>query len=231
MPSLDESYAQLVAALANFYGEPALPAAEDSPFAAVLLPALDRDAVGKDGDPLLAALDRAGLLEPEALAAAAPEEVRDTLEQAGIKLSAQAALLVVRLARWYAATFPEGADPADQSATSTSTLRKQLAGIRGVGQATSQAILLALGHPVYPLDRGTYRILVRHDWADCFTEPDEISQHLGRLAGDDCREIMRLSRWLSRVGRQFCGPTTPKCDRCPLSGLLPENGPLEPESG
>lgn len=230
MPSLDESYSQLVADLAGFYGQTALPPRDDSRFAAMLLAGLNREAAGSEDDPLIAALDRSGLLEPEALVTATPDEVRDTLQEAKIKLPASGSLMLLRLAQWYAATFPEESEHSEERAGSTSRLQKQLSRIKGVGPATAQSILLALGHPVFPLDRGTYRILIRHGWADCFTEPDEISQHLGQLAGDDCREIARLASWLSKVGRQFCGTGKPRCDRCPLRGLLPENGPLEPES-
>jgi endonuclease III related protein len=230
MPSFDESYPRLVAALADCCGQRAPAPERDSLFGTVLAAGLDRDHVRGGAEFLITALDRSGLLDPAALAAAAPDEIRDTLQEAGIKLPATAAALLVRLARWYASTFREGDDPADERGPSTSLLRRQLARVNGVGPATAQAILLSLGRPVYPLDRGTYRVLVRHGWTDCATAPDEIGQHLCQLAGDDCHEIARLARALSNVGRQFCGPGKPKCTRCPLKGLLPENGPLEPEN-
>jgi endonuclease III related protein len=229
MPSLDESYAQLVAALADFFGQYVPAAEQGSVFARVLLAGLNRESASADDDSLIAALDRVGLLEPEALAAAPAAEVRDMLEDSGIELSPGNASILVRVAGWYLDAFPEGLASADELPPSPARLRKQIVKINGIGTVTASSILLALGYPVLPPDRSTYRILVRHGWADTFTEADEISQHLGRLAGNDCREIIRLSRWFSRVGRQFCGTGTPKCDRCPLSGLLPENGPLEPE--
>lgn len=224
MPSLAESYPRLVAALTEFYGQAADIQGNDSCFEAVVEAGLNRRPDRSGRDPLLAALDRFGLLEPETLAAAAPTEIRDTLRQAGIALSPSAATLLVRLARWYADSVPGDEGPAELS---QSTLREQLAHINGVGPATALAILLALGFPVYPLDRASYRILVRHGWADCTSDPEELSQTLGRLAGDDHRAIWRLSRWFSQIGRQFCVPGKPKCSNCPLRELLPEGGPVE----
>ena len=205
MPSLDESYSRLVAALADFYGQPASRSEPDSPFAAVIAAGLNRDAARPDHGPLIAALDRAGLLEPRALAATVADEVRDALQEAGITLSPFRALLLVRLAQWYAAAFPDDREH-DDKAPSTTRLRKQLARINGVGPATAQSILLALGRSAFPLDRGIYRILVRHGWIDSFTDADEFSQTLCRLAGDDCHEIDRLAPWLAQVGASSAGP-------------------------
>jgi endonuclease-3 related protein len=175
-------------------------------------------------------LSQSGLGEPEALAAADPAEITDTLREAGITLAVPAASLMKRLARWYAGAFPGGDETLAESNRPTSRLRHELAAIRGVGPATADLILLALGRPVYPVDRGTYRILVRHGWTDCSADYHEVSELLGQLAGDDCRQITRLSRWLTRLGRQFCGPKSPKCPQCPLLALLPEGGPREPEA-
>ena len=106
----------------------------------------------------------------------------------------------------------------------------ELAAINGVGPATANSILLAMGHSVYPLDRGTYRILSATAGPIRPPNPTSASELLSRLADDNRQEIDRISTWLVQVGRQFCGPRTPKCDRCPLRCVLPENGPLEPES-
>ena len=79
------------------------------------------------------------------------------------------------------------------------------------------------------MDRTTYRILVRHGWIDPSVDYDEVSELLARQAGHNPEEIRRLAGWLGRVGRQFCGPRSPKCEQCPLSCLLPEGGPVDPE--
>jgi endonuclease-3 related protein len=228
MSSLAQSYPQLVAALVDFYGQPTPAVESGSPFAAVIVAGMSRGPAMPNRDRLITALDGLGLLNPDALEGLGPDELRDTLSDVGIRLADSSASLVVRLARWYATTFPVGTEPAE-AGISTEELRDQLVQFNGVGPAGAQAILLALGHAAYPVDRGTYRILVRHGWTDCPEDPEELSQLLAGLAHEDCAEITRLAGWLSTVGRQFCGPGVPKCQGCPLESLLPDRGPLEPE--
>jgi endonuclease III len=104
-----------------------------------------------------------------------------------------------------------------------------LLAINGVGPGTADAVLLALGHPCFPVDPGIYRVLVRHGWCDITAEYDEASECLGRHAGADPNQIERLARGLSRVARKFCGVRAPRCQSCPLRPLLPESGPIDPQ--
>ena len=55
------------------------------------------------------------------------------------------------------------------------------------------------GRPTYPVDRGTYRILVRHGWIDQTAEYEEASELLSRQAAGNSQEIARLSI-LARAG-------------------------------
>ena len=44
---------------------------------------------------------------------------------------------------------------------------EELAGIKGIGPAAADAmVLFALKRPAYPVDRATFRVLVRHGWLD-----------------------------------------------------------------
>ena len=44
---------------------------------------------------------------------------------------------------------------------------RRAGGVPGIGLAAADAILLfALKRPSYPVDRATYRVLVRHGWLD-----------------------------------------------------------------
>ena len=73
----------------------------------------------------------------------------------------------------------------DEAAWPTARLRRELTALSGIGQAKADAILLfGLGRPVYPVDRGTYRILVRHGWIDPSADYDEVSQLLIHAIGD-----------------------------------------------
>ena len=137
---------------------------------------------------------------------------------------------MVRLALWYSSAFGDEDLAHDPASKKMAGRRLELAAINGVGLAMADAILLALGQPVYPLDRGTFRILVRHGWIDTATDYDQASELLSRQAAGSTDEITRLSTWLAQVGRQFCGPRSPSCERCPLRCVLPEDGPLEPDA-
>jgi len=229
MASLAESYPSLLAALADHYGQPQFAPKGRSALEAVLAAALARPADPARAEAALKALDLSGLLEPRTLAGIEPSELLDSLRDAGLSLPARSATLLVRLARWYSKAFGDDGLADDPAARKMVGRREELAAINGVGLATADAILLAMGLPIYPLDRGTYRILVRHGWIDSATEYDQASELLSRQAAGNSEEIARLSTWLVQVGRQFCVPRSPRCQRCPLRCVLPDQGPLEPE--
>lgn len=106
--------------------------------------------------------------------------------------------------------------------TPTPALRRELLGIWGVGPETADSILLyAFGRPVFVVDTYTHRLLLRHNLhpgggyerVRIFLE-----KHLEpKLYNDFHAQIV----W---AGSRFCG-TKPRCDDCPLSGLLPPDGP------
>jgi endonuclease-3 related protein len=230
MLSLEESYPAMVAALANRFGQPQPPREAASPFESVLAEGLSRATSATQTDAVISALDCSGLLRPGVLAALDAAELVDVLAAAGVSIAARTALLLKRLAAWCADAFSDATDPAENPVPPTSRLRADLLAIHGIGQATADAILLALGRPRYPVDHSAYRILVRHGWIDPSAVYDEVHDLLTGRARQDPAEIARLSWWLGAVGHHYCGRSSPKCERCPLREFLPETGPLEPDS-
>jgi endonuclease-3 related protein len=218
----------MVAALAEHYGQPQRPREDISPFEAVLAAGLSRLADHAQAAAAIKGWSSAGMLEPGIISRADPTELIDAAREESAKISAKAAVLAQRLASWFSVAFPDEMDVHDASRSSTGHLREGLLSIRGIGQATADAILLALGRPCYPVDRGTYRILLRHGWIDQTADYEEVHQLLNGQADEDPAQILRLSEALERVGRQYCRLASPKCHRCPLGEFLPENGPLEP---
>jgi endonuclease-3 related protein len=165
------------------------------------------------------ALRESGWLDPNALAEADPAEVADALRDAGAKGLVKLIPALQRVALW-AAKALEG-DPA------TASLRDDLRSLKGVGPATADAILLyGLGRAAYPVDRATYRILVRHGWIDPSAEYDEARSLVERAFPDDSAGLARLSAGFEQVGKSCCRASVARCDRCPLRPLLPEGGPL-----
>lgn len=230
MPSLEESFPTLVGLEPDLAGPVRGIPSRSEAFEGILRVALAGATDDRRAMAILEALDHGGLLEPAAMAAAGPTEILDTLAEGGARLTPRTALVLVRLAAWFDRRFPATGDLFDPEVPPTSTLREELSSLNGVGPSTADAILLeGLGRPAYPVDRGTYRILVRHGWIDASAEYDEVSHLLVALTGGRAKLVSRLSRGLTQVARRYCKPSSPQCQRCPLQGVLPESGPLNPE--
>ncbi len=165
------------------------------------------------------ALREEGWLEPGALAAADEAAVADAWREAGSRGLVKLIPALQRLALWAARSLRDGA--------STETLRDGLRKIKGIGAASADAILLrGLGRAAYPVDRATYRILVRHGWLDASAGYDEARSLVEAALPDDPMGLSRLSAEFEHVGRLWCRASVAKCERCPLRPLLPEGGPL-----
>lgn len=231
MPSFDESMTAIESALSGQYGRSAASGgAWGKPFAAMLAVVLERAIEAKKVARAIEALDEAGLLEPQVLAESEPTEVVEALRGAGVASPNRLAGPLRRLAGWLVDRHHGSAVELLEPDVSTDALREELAALNGIGPATADAILLhALRRGSYPVDRATYRILVRHDWLDASAGYDEARALVERQHPDDPDALAQLAGWFERVGREFCRPSTARCDRCPLRPFLPEGGPREPE--
>lgn len=230
MPTLAQSYPGMIVALAERYGygEPGPAAGEANPFAAMIAVALAEMIDARHAKLAVEALGEEDLLEPEALAAADSFELTEITKQARAALSPKAVRTLQTLARWLVKEHDGSAEALAD--VPTERLRDDLRGLSGIGAATADAILLfALGRPAYPVDRATYRILMRHGWLDPGAEYDEARDTVEQLGAGDATALACLSSWLERVGREACRPSVAKCDRCPLRPFLPPDGPREPE--
>lgn len=231
MPAPDESIAAIRDALTDRYGRPEPPAEGLDPFEAVLSVALDRAVEARKRDRVLEALREEGLIEPQGLAEADPEELDEVLRSAGLTLRRGTLAPLRKLARWVVDLHHGSLDElaGTGGAVSTFELRDELRAVNGVGPASADAILLfALGRPVYPLDRASYRILARHGWIDPDASYEEAREVVERLAPDDPETLAELSAWFERLGRDHCRATVARCEKCPLKPFLPERGPIDP---
>lgn len=232
MPTFDDSYPAIEVALGDRFGraEPVTERTADS-FAAALAVVLGQSLDAKKVAKGLGALAEAGLLEPQALAEADPVEIVDTLKVGGVSITGRLLGPLRRLAAWACARQEDSPDPLRDEAISTGVLRDELRGLAGIGPATADEILLIAGQrAVYPVDRATYRILVRHGWLDATADYEEARSVIERPGLDDPESLNRFSGWFARLGREFCKPSVAKCERCPLQPFLPEGGPLEPDA-
>ncbi len=227
MPSLGDSRLALLETLAERFGSlnPPGGGSKDQPFEAIAAVAIGLVADYRVAGSALEALRDAGLLEPGALAAANPLELDDLFQQGRVRLAAKALLPLQKIARWVS----ERDFSAEAVARlSTEALRDSWRGLRGVGPATADALLLfGLGRATYPVDRASYRIMVRHGWLDSSSDYDEARSTLEALAPDDPSGLAQVSLAFEKLGRETCKPGTPRCEPCPLRPFLPESGPVE----
>jgi endonuclease-3 related protein len=237
MAALAESFPAIKNVLAEHYGRPESGFEGLSQFERVIAAGVlgPRPTDRRRASAIASALDRAGLGRPEVLAEAELLEISDALSEGGAALAAKAVAVLRRLARWFVAEFPDCTELEGENEKSghagadAARLRQGLAAQNGIGPARADAILLALGFSVYPVDRGTFRILVRHGWIDASGSYDEASDLLSQQLKHDPRDVETVAHGMAQVGRRFCKAGVPQCQACPLAPFLPERGPLEPD--
>jgi endonuclease III related protein len=194
----------------------------------MLAAALERTLAPARAVLIIEALQEAGLDQPEALARAQRLELTEALRQADTSLPATTLHTLRRLARWIHEQHQGSTDHLAQ--LTTENLRQQLLDLGGIGPATADAILLyALDHPVYPVDRASFRVFVRHGWVEMEEGYDEARLALESIGGGDVNALKQLAAGLERIGREACRVSEAHCERCPLQPLLPLGGPKDPQ--
>lgn len=233
MPSFDESFPAIEAALTARYGRPSHPPTTPTdPFRDAVRVLLERVLDARKAGRVVDALDEAGLLDAAVLAKTEPVELIETARAAGVSLNARATGPLIRVARWLVDRHAGAAEAVVEGSVSTAAIREELSRLNGVGPATADALLLlAWQRPVYPVDRATYRILVRHDWLDASADYEDARSAVERPLNDDPAGLAGVSQWFEKLGREFCRASVAKCERCPLQPFLPPDGPREPDGG
>jgi endonuclease-3 related protein len=233
MPSLDQAFSTVCDALVEHFGPPEADFEGLAPFEAVIAVLLDHELGGARWHSALLALDASGLLTPHRMANAEVPEISDALREHGVTASAGSLAPLKRLARWLVDHHGGRVDALFDPHRSTDWLRGELAAIRGIGLNSADAIVLfALKRPSYPVDRATFRVLVRHDWFDPTLTYDESREKLvdhatdhGLLPdGQGTNRLIELAQGMEQLGRRYCRAAA-HCDGCPLEFLLPEGGP------
>jgi endonuclease III related protein len=133
-------------------------------------------------------------------------------------------------------------------------LRAELLALNGIGPETADSILLYAGdHAVFVVDAYTRRILDRHDILPCTADYEEIRElferALGKMVcesnceaapagaahqpsrrssgtrGGRAQVFNEMHALIVGVGKNFCFPKNPDCERCPLRRFLPSGNP------
>jgi endonuclease-3 related protein len=238
MPTFDEALAAVHLAIVRYAGRPPSVLRDREPFAAVAAVTLMRAGAQGKWQALADALRDTGLLVPETLAAADLVELRDALLVKGRPLRLERLAPLKRLARWLLEHHGGNAEFLASPHYSTGWLRGELSRIRGISDRDADSILLlALERPSYPVDRATYRVLVRHGWIDPTASYDEardllVDAAVGRAHSsekDAARILAEVAYGMEQIGRRFCRAAAPHCEHCPLANLLPDGGPRATE--
>ena len=182
MPTLEEAFPTVSEALVEQFGrskEPAEGQGQHDPFEGMIAVLLDRELGGSGSAAALQSLAAGGLLAPENLARADVAEIRDALLEDGVSASPFLITPMKQLAQWIVEHHAGRVDALFNPDRSTDWLRGELVSIPGITLAAADAILLfALKRPSYPVDRATFRILLRHGWLDISTGYDEARELL-----------------------------------------------------
>lgn len=177
----------------------------------------------KNVEKAIANLRRADLLDLQSLAEVSLDELEELLQPAGyyrIKARRLQNLIALVVDRY-------GGSLETLFRTDLPTLRDELLAVNGIGPETADAILLyAGGLPSFVVDAYTARIFSRHGWIDFDADYHTIKEYFEDHLPNDVQIFNEYHALLVAVGKDYCRKTSPRCDRCPLVGMLPAGGPL-----
>ena len=147
---------------------------------------------------------------------------------AGIPRGPKKASLLRSVSEWWIQQFGDECSP--EWSRGLEYYRESLRKIRGLGPATvDELLMLVAGLPVFPIDRGTLRVAIRHGWLDLPLNDEEAPTFFVQGLRDAEIDPRSFARLISQVATAHCG-REPDCQTCPLKPLLPPDGPRNPDA-
>lgn len=164
----------------------------------------------------MTALKAAGLMDPQRLAAAPPEQLIELIRPC-LYYNAKAR----KLQAFTHVLFEHHDGSLDRLfSLSTGALREALLSIHGIGEETADAILLyAAGRPSFVVDAYTRRILSRLGLMPHHAAYRAIQDRFTAALPRDVALYGEYHALLVRHGKTRCRSRGPRCDGCPLSGI------------
>jgi endonuclease-3 related protein len=213
-PPLDEYYDSLFAALGPQHWWPGR-----TPFEVIVGAILTQNAAWKNAESAIKNLRAAGLLSAKAMESVPLGRLQRLIRASGY--FRQKARKLKAFCLFLRAEY--GGSITRMFATPTVPLREKLLRVFGIGPETADSILLyAGGHPVFVVDAYTKRILLRHGWANEKTPYDEIRWMFERQFSGDTARLNEFHALIVNVGKTWCRPKEPHCEKCPLGRYLEE---------
>ncbi len=116
--------------------------------------------------------------------------------------------------------------------TPTAELREKLLAVHGIGPETADSILLYAGnHPVFVVDAYTHRIFGRHEITDGKPDYEKVRSLMEASLPQQPELFNEFHALIVNTGKNWCRKSAPRCDECPLRGLLPATSPLAARNG
>ncbi len=196
----------------------------ETPFEIMVGAVLVQNTAWKNVERAIANLKQAKVLTPKKLYALSTEELAELIRPAGyFRIKAKR---LHNLVKFFVERY-RGSITAMQK-LDTQRLREELLAVNGIGPETADSILLyAVGKPVMVVDTYTHRIFARHGWVTHGTAYHPLQEHLTGQLPTDAVIFNEFHALLVHVGHHYCSPV-PRCDECPLRGMLPKSGIVVP---
>ncbi len=217
---LNEAYEKLLAAFGPQNWWPA-----ETPFEVIVGAVLTQNTSWKNVEYALENLREVGALSLDVIHAMHAEELAELIRPAGYyNIKAKRLKNLVRFI-----VEQHNGDLPQLFARSAHDLREQLLQVNGIGFETADSIVLYAAHlPIFVVDAYTARVLKRHGWIEPEADYQAIQELFEYHLPQDVSLYNEYHALIVRVGKEYCGKK-PKCEQCPLVGLLPESGPVELE--
>lgn len=219
----------------------------ETPFEIAVGAILTQNTAWTNVEKAIANLKRANVLEPGAMFALRDSELAQLIRPAGY-FNVKAC----RLRNFLQVLVGEFDARLDLMLSGdTAEVRARLLAINGIGRETADSILLYAGrHHSFVIDAYTKRIFERHQWWSNGSGASSKSKVQGSKSSSPkgntvdeyeslkllCESSLnhntpseRLDYWrdyhaqLVMIGKNFCRPREPRCQECPLAGVLPDS--------
>jgi len=167
----------------------------------------------------LGELRRARVTSPRAVLRCPTERLAALIRSAGY--FNQKSRYLQAVAEWFVAHDAK-LSRSEKDAQRVREVRHELLAVRGVGPETADSMLLyAAGIPSFVCDAYTRRILHRHGLCAQDADYHVMQDLLHRSFPDrDVRTFNEFHALIVAIGKDYCRPTNPRCDVCPLRVLL-----------
>lgn len=206
-----EFYERLLA----FYGAQSWWPAQ-TPFEVMAGAVLTQGTSWKNVEKAISNLNKLSLLSPDSIRRTSDEELADVIRPCGFYMVKTQRLknLMDWLQRY-------DDNLAKLACKETSTLRRELLEVKGIGKETADTILLyALGRPVFVIDAYTRRILERLGIGPTNASYDELQEFFEGNLPPDPQLFNEFHALIVKLGKDAC-TKRPLCLRCPLGNTCP----------